>query len=308
MFDVAREYVYGGIKSNNIAYVADTSDPITNSNAASQFAGFSGTIQSNLYGSGNELPDYTAPGSSTQLFDFSRFKAAAQAGGGQVYSNLSTFCAAMRSANTANVPLYGITYVTIDSAVEGSGPKIDTDISGLGVGVKGINIQGTLVFHFINAPDRFYKVFGEAPIHINAGANDATFNPADPSTFKTGYPPVLPAAKDPRNYDISSLGYKNFGIDDDLPALMFDNGTVDIHQECNICGAMYSPSFMEIENKANARQYFNGCIISGGGIYFDAGGAPGVQVINFDPQVVDTLPTYDMRAMSPTLFTYSCGK
>jgi hypothetical protein len=308
VFDTAREYVHGGIMSNGPLWVGGTSQPLTGGNVNSLLAGFSGSIQQNLYGSAKEIPDYTDPGSTTQLFDFNRFKAAAAAGAGAVYPDLTSFAAAMRAANALGQPLQGIIHVTIDAAVEGGSPTIDTSTKGTGVGPEGINVQGTLVFHFTNAPDRFYKMWGEAPIHINAGANDATFDPADPATFKTGYPPVLPAAKDPRNVDISGLGFKNFGPDDDLPALMFDNGTVDIHQETNICGAMYSPSFMEIENKSNARQYFNGCIISGGGIYLDAGGSPGVQVMNFDPSTVDMLPTYDMRAQTPTIATYSGGK
>jgi hypothetical protein len=308
VLDADREYVYGGVVSNGGVYVAGSSTPVTRGTAPVLLDGWNGNVQQNLYGTGKEIPDFTDPGSSTQLFDFDRFYAAASKGAGAVYPNLASFCSAMRTANASGKSLQGIVYVTIDPAVEGSGPKIDTTTSGLGVGSAGINVQGTLVFHFVNAPDRFYKVFGEAPIHINAGANGATFDPADPTTFKTGYPPVLPASKDPRNVDISSLGFENFGSEDDLPALMFDNGTVDIHHETNICGAVYSPSFMEIENKHNARQYFNGCIISGGGVYFDSGSAPGVQVVNYDSATVDTLATYDMRAQTPTLVTYASGR
>jgi hypothetical protein len=95
---------------------------------------------------------------------------------------------------------------------------------------------------------------------------------------------------------------------DDMPALMFDNGTVDIHQECNICGVTYTPSYMEVENKHNARQYFNGSIITGGGIYFEAGSSPGAQIMNFDDTAVDQLATFDLRGQAPTIATYSAGK
>jgi hypothetical protein len=308
VFDTTQDYVYGGIQANAPVYSAGTSTPLTSANASTKLSGWSGTLTTGLFGTPKEIPDYTSPGSATQLFDFGRFRAAAAAGAGAIYNNLTTFAAAVRAANTAGVPLQGIIYVNVDPAVEGGSPKLDTGTSGLGCGVAGINVQGTLVFHFINPPDRFYKIFGEAPLHINAGANDATFNNADPTTFKTGYPPVLPAAKDPTKVDITGAGYTNFLPGDDLPALMFDNGTVDIHQECNICGVTYTPSYMEVENKHNARQYFNGSIITGGGIYFEAGSSPGVQIMNFDSAVVDELATFDLRGQTPTIATYSAGK
>ena len=45
---------------------------------------------------------------------------------------------------------------------------------------------------------------------------------------------------------------------DDLPALMYNVGILDIHGNANICGGVYSPSFMEIENKEDGNlQYFN---------------------------------------------------
>jgi hypothetical protein len=308
VFDTTATYVYGGIQSNDTPYVASTTTPLTNANASTKFAGWSGTVTSGLYGTSKEIPDYTAPGSATQLFDFGRFKAAAVAGAGAVYANLTAFATAVRAANTAGTPLQGIIYVNVDPAVEGGSPKLDTSTSGTGCGAAGINIQGTLVFHFINPPDNFYKVFGEAPLHINAGANDGTFNPSDPTTFKTGYPPVLPSSKDPTKVDITGAGYPNFLPGDDMPALMFDNGTVDIHQECNICGVVYTPSYMEVENKHNARQYFDGSIITGGGIYWETGSSPGVQVLNFDSNTVDSLATFDLRGQSPTIATYSAGK
>jgi hypothetical protein len=308
VFDTTREYVYGGIQANDTVYETGTTTPLTTANVASNLAGWSGSLTTGLYGTAKEIPDYTAPGSAQQLFDFGRFKAAAVAGAGAVYPNLTAFATAVRAANAAGTPLQGIIYVNVDPAIEGNGPKLDTSTSGTGCGAAGINVQGTLLFHFINPPDNFYKVFGEAPIHINAGANDATFNPSDPTTFKTGYPPVLPAAKDPTKVDITAAGYTNFLPGDDMPALLFDNGTLDIHQECNICGCVYTPSYTEIENKHNARQYFNGSIITGGGIYFDSGSSPGAQVLNFDPSAVDELPTFDQRAQTPTIATFSTGK
>jgi len=309
VFDTTATYVYGGIEANATTYVAGTTTPLTTANVASKFAGWSGTLTTGLAGTSKEIPDYTAPGSATQLFDFGRFRAAAAAGAGAIYNNLAAFATAMNAANTLGTPLEGIIYVNVDPAVEGASPKL-SNTAGAGVTLiaGGINIHGTLVFHFINPPDNFYKVFGETPLHINAGANDGTFNPSDPTTFKTGYPPTLSAAKDPTKVDITAAGYANFLPGDDMPALMFDNGTVDIHQECNICGVVYTPTYMEVENKHNARQYFNGSIITGGGIYWETGSSPGVQVLNFDQATVDSLATFDLRGTSPTIATYSAGK
>ena len=309
VMDTLNNYVYGGITSNNGVYSASSTAPLTTSNAPTLLAGFSGEVNADLYGTAGEIPDFTQPGAATQLFDFNRFKAAAAAGAGSVYANLDAFCAAMRAANAAGTKLQGIIYVTVDAAVEGGSPKIDTSTSGTGVGAPGINVEGTLIFHFANTGDRFYKMFGTAPLNINAGANDGTFSMTDPATFKTGYPPALPSGKQAWNVDITGAGFKNFAPNDDLPALMFDSGTVDIHYPANICGVMYSPSFMEIENKTNGLQYFNGSIISGGGIYFEGGSGTGAgQIVNFDEATVDRLATFDLRGQSPSIVSYAVGQ
>lgn len=208
----------------------------------------------------------------------------------------------MNAANAAGKCLEGITYIVLDCAAEGSDPKIDTgDIPG------GINIKGTLVFDFINPPDKFYKVFGETPLHINAATLPANFDEDDPTTFTTGYPPVISASKDPRGFDLTPFGFPSFEIDDDLPALMFQTGTVDIHHETNICGAVYGPSFIEIENNKDQLQYFNGIVIGGAGIYLK-GSEDEPQVFAFDPSVVDALATAEAVVKVPSIKNFIIGE
>ena len=162
------------------------------------------------------------------------------------------------------------------------------------------------MFHFTNAPDRFYKIFIETPLHVNAAPLGPGFDPADAATFATGYPPVITAAKDPRNVDLTAAGFANFGPEDDLPALMFDNGTVDIHHEANVCGVVYGPSFIEIENKHGQRMFFNGVVIGGGGIFLQGSNAAGgPQVFVFDSGAVDSLATFRDRGKSPVISAYA---
>ncbi len=114
----------------------------------------------------------------------------------------------------------------------------------------------------------------------------------DPSTYTSGYSlPWNDDTKKPRAVDISGAGFENFTANDDFPALMFNTGVVDQHGASNICGLVYGPSFIEIENKNGGLQYFNGAILGGGGVYIEGNGSSGNTVINFDPATVDLLPT-----------------
>ncbi len=298
VFDPGNQYVYGGVKANSGIYAGASTTPLTTANASSLLTGFSdGTISPELYGTADEIPDYTDPGSAQQLFDFGRFKAAALAGAGAYYDGLTAFGNAVTAANAAGTPLEGIIYVHVDAAVEGKDPKFKP--------AGGINIRGTLVFDFTNAPDKFYKVFIVTPLNINPAPLPANFDPADPSTFTTGYPPTISPAKDPRGFKINSTTYEDFPVDADLPALMFDTGTVDIHDVTNVCGAIYGPSFIEIENKNAVLQYFNGIILGGAGIYLEgATGAGAAQVFVYDPMAVNELATFEQRAKSPVLSGY----
>lgn len=307
------QFVYGGIQVNGGAYLGGSSTPITDDNVATLLPGFEGAVKTKLAGTPDEIPDYTAPGSSTQLFDFGRFKAAARAGRGAVYSGLAAFATAMNTANAAGKPLEGVIYVEIDCAAEGSGPKINHSSASVcsgNYGIRdGINIKGTLVFSFVNAPDSFYKVFIETPLRINAADLPADYSPTDPSTWRTAYPPTFSSGKDPRGADLSSYGYASFAESDDLPALMFDTGTVDIHDEANICGAVYGPSFIEIENNRSQRQYFNGIVIGGAGIYLKGtSSATAPQHFVYDRGAINALATFDGAGTSPTVTRLSVGR
>ncbi len=71
---------------------------------------------------------------------------------------------------------------------------------------------------------------------------------------------------------------------------MYNTGILDIHRGANISGVMYTPSFVEIEQKiANTTQYFRGQIISGGGVYLEDMSTAGPMVFSYDPNTIDTL-------------------
>lgn len=247
------------------------------------------------YGTANQIPDYTAPGSTDQLFDFKRFIAVADATpvGNSInpnrnnhFTNLATFFA---GCNKVVLPGY-------DGALEGvvvvdiSKAEISKDITTALV-PNGINVRGTLIFNFGPTVTSTDKIFDWATLNINK-ANLSGLVATDPSTYTSGYPPVFKdPAKDPANIDITSKGFTNFGPTEDRPALMYNNGVLDIHGNANICGVVYSPSFMEIENKvAGQTQYFRGSLIGGGGIYFENVQAS-TSVCSYDPATLDLLAT-----------------
>ena len=90
---------------------------------------------------------------------------------------------------------------------------------------------------------------------------------------------------------------------------MFDNGVVDIHNETNISGMVYGPSFIEIENKHDERMYFNGVIVGGAGIYIEGKSADGApMVFVFDKRATDSLATYDDRGKAPIIDSYVIEK
>src|SRR5204863_2435189 len=130
------------------------------------------------------------------------------------------FATAMNAANSQSKPLEGIIFVTVDANVAGTRALLTSSTSGSGTKIPGgINVKGTLAFHLVNAPDDHYRLSIETPLKVNAATLSASFNPSDPSTFKTAYPPVYStSAVDPH-------GYTGFKKRDDLPAVMADAGT-----------------------------------------------------------------------------------
>ena len=263
-------FVNGGVLANGRVNVNANSGVATNS------------VSQTLYGTSSEIPDYTDESSADQLFDFNRFIAAAKLSG-NYYSNLTSFIAAGKAST-----LEGIVVVNIVKGATGQPTSLDaTDFP------SGINVRGTLVFYFSGyaASD---KLVNTAAININAG-NLSGLVATNPATYTTGYPPTFSnSAKNPFTLDIKSTypQFDNFSPGDDLPALMYNIGILDIHGSANICGVVYSPSFMEIENKGSGTtQYFNGSLITGGGVIIDNGNSGSKSVVNYDPNALDRLAT-----------------
>lgn len=262
-------FVNGGVLANGKVNVNAYSGVATNS------------VSQTLYGTSSEIPDYTDESSDDQLFDFNRFIAAAKLSN-NYYSNLTSFIAAGKAST-----LEGIVVVNIVKGAKGQPSSLGTaDFP------AGINVRGTLVFYFSGyaASD---KLVNTAAININAG-NLSGLVATNPATYTTGYPPTFSnPAKEPSQLDIkSSYGYENFAPGDDLPALMYNIGILDIHGSANICGVVYTPSFMEIENKGSGTtQYFNGSLITGGGVLLDNGNTGSKTVVSYDPNALDRLAT-----------------
>ena len=237
------------------------------------------SVQGNLYSSSAQLPDYTSPGSPQQLFDFNRYIAAADASANH-YTNFASFVAAAKSATLEGIVVADINYA------EKAAIKLDPTTF-----PNGINVHGTLVFNYVGAWSATDKIINTADMYINA-ADLSNMNPNNPATYPTGYPPVYTnPAKNPINIDISSKGFQNFTPLDDLPAYMYNNAILDMHGNINVCGAVYSPCYMEIENKqAGQIQYIKGAIIGGGGIYMD-NLLVATNIVSFDPRAVRNLAT-----------------
>jgi hypothetical protein len=113
-------------------------------------------------------------------------------------------------------------------------------------------------------------------------------------TYPTGYPPVY-ADTNKSPYSVTPAGWPRFDPSDDLPALMYNNAILDMHGDVNICGVVYSSSFMEIENKQSGQtQYFNGALIGGGGIYVE-NGQHATSIVRYDQNALDRLATSGTR-------------
>jgi type II secretory pathway pseudopilin PulG len=272
-------YVNGSIMSNG-DIVDQDGNVLTTENANSSIQ-FAGSMDSGMAGTPQQIPDYTSIGSQDQLFDFDRFIAAARAGAGREFTSVADFVATMNAYNALGVPLEGITVLNLPSDADDIERE---DLPG------GINIRGTLLFNFEAGTDPFYKVFVRADCAINA-ADLTGLVPSDASTYTSGYglpydnPALMPSA-----VDISGGGFENFKSDDDIPALMFNTGIVDQHGTTNICGLIYGPSFVELENKYGGLQYYSGAIMGGSGVYVE-GHADGTTIINFDRSTINRLAT-----------------
>ena len=233
-----------------------------------------------------------------QLFDFGRYKAAAKATGNTL--SWSEFEAKVQN----NEQMQGIVYVTLD-ANQGT-KKLETG---------SINVKGTLVIDLINRTSK-YKMFVKVPINVNpvisptthstilsptdfdnwTSAAAARKNTSDPFPWPSGYASawndvatIDNGSKDPRGVTLS--GYESFGKYEDMPALMYSGGIVDIHHEANISGVVYTPDFVEIEQKKknNEVQYINGAVFAGNGIYLESNTCGGGIAVIYDPDTLDFL-------------------
>ncbi len=283
------------------------SDPGTNGVLSETYAEFttSSAAATNLtspsYSGGhNPLTYFDDP--SGQLFDFGRYKAAATA-----TSNTLTW-SQFETKVVNNEQMHGIVHVTLDATAFVELPHLKTG---------SVNVKGTLVIDLINTiPGPFFKVFIEVPININpvispttgtttlsptdfdtwttaAAARTSTLDPSPwPSGYASGWSEVVSysgGVKDPKGKAIT--GYEPFGQTEDMPAMMYSGGIVDVHHDANISGVVYTPDFIEIEQKEknNEVQYVNGAVIAGAGIYLESNTCGGGIAVVYDPDTLDDL-------------------
>jgi hypothetical protein len=239
----------------------------------------------------NQVPDYTDQGTTNTLFDIPRFTAVADhttnafsPTGNNHFTNMLSFITAAQACNTAAKAMEGVVVVDVWSQ-----QNLDMNVI-----PNGINVRGSLIFNFqgggwtLNGK----KIVVTAAVNINP-ADLSKMVAGDPSTYPSGFPAAyLNPAKNPANINIVPYGYQNFTTNDDLPALVYTVGVVDLHGPLNICGAMYTPSYMEIENKQpNQTQYIKGCVIMGNGIYYENNQKGSTSIISYDNNAVDALAT-----------------
>lgn len=245
-------------------------------------------VSEQLFNTSDQIPDYTHPGSDQQLFDFGRFTAAAIATGNR-FTNLVHF-----TTFASTQTLEGIIVVDI--------PRDDIKKLDAHMFPNGINVRGTLCFKFAPGWGPLDKVVNEAAMNINA-ADLRHLIPSEPSTYTTGYPPLYQnPAKNPVGKNLEYLGtkYAPFNAEDDLPALMYNTALLDIHGPANICGVVYSPCFMEIENKKGPTQYFRGSIIGGSGILIENESGRN-SIVSYDAAALDFLATLNGRGKNVKL-------
>ncbi|HZR18352.1 MAG TPA: hypothetical protein VFE51_13750 [Verrucomicrobiae bacterium] len=245
------------------------------------------------YSTANEVPDYTAQGTSNALFDINRFIAVANATPNGYspslnnhFTNLADFMTAANLHGT-NAPMQGVVVVDIYTTDKNLNNLTDKNIP------QGINIEGTMVFNFCGSgwDPVTEKIIVTADLNLNP-ADLSHLVATNPATYTTGYPPkYTDPTKNPANINIAPA-YQNFSASDDLPAELYTYGCLDMHGNANICGVCYTPSYMEIENKvAGNTQYIRGACIMGNGIYYENTSSGSTSIISFDPTTVDSLAT-----------------
>ena len=258
----------------------------------------------------DQIPDYTDANSTDQLFDFKRFIAVADRtkngpspSKNNHFKSLASFVAALKTKNSPANPFEGVIVVDISkdditcnwSYLESSGIKASD-------APKGINVRGTLVFNFATDVKGTDYLMDWADININpADLSWLTMATAtNTSLYTSGYPPVYKdSTKNPVNIDITKDGFQNFTADDDMPAMMYNVGVLDMHANANISGVIYTPSCVELEHPFHegTTQYIRGSIICGGGCIIDNGpngrgnAAKCISIVSYDKSALDQLAT-----------------
>jgi hypothetical protein len=273
------------------------------------------SVSARTFGTDNEIPDYTAQGTDNSLFDFARFTAAADATpnvlsitGTNHFPNLASFLKANAlAAATPAGALEGIIVVDVTAPNKSGDIGIDVlanpdsyvgtpYLPAVNPQKKGITVRGSLFFKFGPAYGPLDKIFNRMPMNINP-ADLSGLVAANPATYPSGYPVTYTDPnKDPVRINLPS-GYTPFAPDEDLPALMYSIGTLDMHGPVNISGVVYTPSYSEIENKANEGfnvanqiQYIKGSVIVGGGMYYQ-NVQVATSIISYDARTLDSLAT-----------------
>ena len=246
------------------------------------------------YETAGEIPDYTSQGASNSLFNINRLIAVADltpngpsSNTNNHFTNMSTFITAAKIYNSTNNAIQGVVVVDVWSTDKSMGNLTDSTLP------NGINVKGTLVFNFLGPgwDPTTSKIIINADLNVNA-ANLSGLVPTNTATYTSGYPPVYTdPTKNPTNIVITSKGFTNYTAGDDLPALVYTIGVVDLHGNVDISGVVYTPSYIELENKSDGQvQYIKGVVIMGNGIYYE-NTHRSTSIISFDNNTVDSLAT-----------------
>lgn len=264
-----------------------------NVSSAATGASVSGVSATN-FGAANQIPDFTDQGNANALFDIGRLLAVADLTpngystlGNNHFTNVQTFINACNVHTNSATAMEGVVAVDINW---NDGQKGNITLANIPLG---INVRGVLLFNMLGTGWTINTgIAVDAPVNVNP-ADLTHMVPTDPSTYTTGYPPVYSdSRKNPINIDITSKGYQNFIAADDLPAYLYNVGMVDMHGNMNVSGALYTPSYVEIENAGatTVGKYIRGAIIMGGGVYIENNSTV-YTVISYDKNAVGSLAT-----------------
>jgi hypothetical protein len=296
-------------------------------------------LAAGLAASDDELPDASVSGGQDAIFDLDRMIAAADAGAGERFSGLQAFADALADRGT----LSGIVVVDVDPADHvvrrGSAVQLLEPILGPLAGgtpayirTPDIAIDGTLIFN--TAPQftvegitydtpRSFRITIESPLLINPIdetevmsylAEVAAYSTAAANGDPNAHEPTPPLGANPfladgyaraRPWEVSlPAEYSPYAEGDDLPALAYRLGTIDVDGTANVGGVVFSPDFIEIQNMARTMQYFWGMVLSGGGVYVqDLGGQGQIGIVQ-GRGALDRLATDHHHLRTPKVVTW----